>query len=211
MQEFSPTVFVLDDGFQHRSAARDLDIVCIDATNPFGNDRFLPAGRLRESSSNLKRAHAAVLTRADLAHDLTGLETRVRDLAPQIEIFHARYTFRGFTELGSQKPVDTSEISSRPVYAFCGLGDPANFFSQLAKQGVRSVGNRAFPDHHFYTDADVRQIDSDASDAGADLLITTAKDAVRLETRMPTMRCLIAEIEIEITDDDLFRRLIFSF
>jgi tetraacyldisaccharide 4'-kinase len=210
IQEFSPTVFVLDDGFQHRRAERDLDIVCIDATDPFGGGRSLPAGRLRERPSNLDRADAAVLTRAELADDLAALEWQVRQLAPKIEIFHASYRTREFKEIGSQNTIDIAELRRSAAFAFCGLGDPKNFFAQLEREGVRLVGRKAFPDHHAYTADDVRSVEASARSAGAEVLITTAKDAVRLDTSRLELKYLVAEIDVRITDDDRFRHLIVS-
>lgn len=210
MQEFAPTVFVLDDGFQHRSAARDLDIVCIDATSPFGGDSFLPLGRLRERSANLARAQIGVLTRADMAADIATVKERIRQLAPNIEIFSASYRSRGFTELGSKKMVEITEVRDRAAFAFCGLGSPQNFFAQLTREGIQLAGTTAFPDHHRYTAAQIRKIETSAQSSGAQSLITTAKDAVRLTESIPEMRCLIAEIDLQISDEDRFRRLIVS-
>ena len=210
MHEYAPTVFVLDDGFQHRRAARDLDIVCIDATSPFGGDSFLPAGRLRERPANLDRAQVAVLTRADLATDVAALEKQVRQLAPDIEIFHASYALRCFTELGTQNEIEISDVRDHAAFAFCGIGSPNNFFAHLTNEGLRSVGTKAFRDHHKYTASDINNIELSAQDSGAEFLITTAKDAVRLTKIKPKMRCLVAEIDLEISDDDRFRRLIVS-
>jgi len=210
VNEFRPTVFLLDDGFQHRRAARDIDIVCIDATDPFGGGSSLPAGRLRERPSNLDRADAAVLTRADLADDLAALERQVRQLAPKIEIFHASYLTREFNEIGSQNTIDIAELRRSAAFAFCGLGDPKNFFAQLGREGVRLVGRKAFPDHHAYNADDVRGVEASARSAGAEVLITTAKDAVRLDTSRLELKCLVAEIDVRITDDDRFRHLIVS-
>ena len=209
MQEFVPTVFVLDDGFQHRRAARDVDIVCIDATNPFGDNRFLPAGRLRERPANLARSQIAILTRADLADDIAAVELSVRQLAPKIEIFQASYKLR-FSELGSEDPIEISVLRDHAAFAFCGLGSPESFFAQLTREGIRLVGTKAFPDHHKYTAEDIGKVVATAQNATAEVLITTAKDAVRLTDIEPEMRCIIAEIDLEIRDPEGFRRLILS-
>ena len=211
MHTFSPTVFVLDDGFQHRRVARDLDIVCVDATDPFGGESFLPAGRLREHPANLARAHAAVLTRADLADDLPGLERRIGRLAPNIEIFRASYELRCLAELGSHEVFDVGVLKDHPVFAFCGLGSPRGFFTLLEKEAFGLVGRKAFHDHHDFTLADINDIETSAQNSGAEILITTAKDAVRLTRAKPHMRCLVAEIDLQINEDGRFRQLIVSF
>jgi len=210
MQEFGPTVFVLDYGFQHRRAARDLDIVCIDATDPFGGNAFLPAGRLRERPANLARGQIAVLTRADLADDIASVERRIRRLTPDIEIFQASYGLRCFRELRQEYPIHVIELKDRAAFAFCGLGSPRNFFATLSREGVQLAATKVFPDHHRYAAADIRAIEMSAQNSGAEFLITTAKDAVRLIDANPRMRCLVAEIELQISDDGRFRGLIVS-
>jgi tetraacyldisaccharide 4'-kinase len=196
------TAFVLDDGFQHRRAARDIDIVCIDATDPFGGGELLPAGRLREPLEGLKRADAIIITRADLA-ETAETENRIREVASDVKIFKAANSIAGFTRIdGSVFPMPTN------AFAFCGLGNPGQFEQQLENRGLVLKGVRTFPDHHRYRQIDIDEIERAAKDAGAESLITTGKDAVKLDGLQFSMPCCIARIKIELDDREDFRRLV---
>ncbi len=123
--KFDITAFVLDDAFQHRRAERDVDIVCVDATNPFGNGRLLPDGTLRESAGNLKRASAIVVTRIDLIENVSRLTSELSTLNPIAPIF-----------LASSVIADPDDADlQRPAFAFCGVGNPESFFELLRRSG----------------------------------------------------------------------------
>ena len=215
VERLDPTVFVLDDAFQHRRAGRDLDLVCIDATNPFGNGRLLPAGTLREGRNGLKRADAIVITRTDLVKDISAIEKEIRRYAPDTPIFQSSNKIASIRKLDSfvggthsENTLDRHEFSN--AFAFCGLGNPSNFFRQLENEGIGLVGRKTYPDHYFYSQEDVAEIEKKARAASADRLITTVKDAVRLLERDISMPCYIAEIETVMADPDRFRELILS-
>jgi tetraacyldisaccharide 4'-kinase len=169
--------FVLDDGFQHRQLARDVDIVLVDAMNPFGGGHLLPAGRLREPRSALSRADVVVITRSDHAPAVEGAIRRDSG-AP---IFYARphldsiRVFRGEYP-GTEETVD----HSRKLFAFSGIGNPAGFHADLREWGFHIAGYRIFPDHHRYTSRDVHAIASEARSAGASGVICTEKDIFNL-------------------------------
>src|SRR5688572_23023253 len=121
IESFGTDCFILDDGFQHLRLARDLNIVTIDATNPWGGGQLLPYGRLREPLSGLRRADCVVLTRCDQAENLDALDAEIRALIPRLptSIFHS-----------TMKPV-RSLLPTGPVAAFCAVGNPTAFFRQL--------------------------------------------------------------------------------
>src|SRR5690242_9640252 len=129
IEHFKSDVLLLDDGFQHRRLARDLDIVTIDATNPFGNGRLLPAGILREPIKSLSRADCIVLTRIP-DEGVTNLADRVRSLT-NASIFQSRMTIQGFHWLDANKHGKDASDVRQPVAAFCGIGNPRAFFEQL--------------------------------------------------------------------------------
>lgn len=217
--EFGITTFVLDDGFQHRRAIRDLDIVCVDALDPFGNGSVLPAGRLREPLSNLKRADAIVITRTNIADDVRNLRSRISRLAPGIKIFQASTRISGLTELGAasigapsseQLGTKLDAVKSHKAFAFCGIGNPKNFFTQLVSEGFSIVGTKSFSDHHFYRQTDIDTIVNAARGAEADVLLTTGKDAVKLGGLGFAIRCFVVEMEVVIDDPAGFRDLIIS-
>jgi len=207
-EEFGVTAFILDDGFQHRRAKRDLDIVCIDATDPFAGDRLLPAGRLREPLSNLNRADAIVITRSNLVDDLAELEQRIARFSPNEPVFRSR------TELASAESGSSIALADLgvPVFAFCAIGNPENFFELIRRRGYALAGTAKFPDHHYYTQTDVTDIEARARECGASILLTTGKDAVKLESPdlKFDMQCWRADIRTEIDDDERFRRLVTS-
>jgi len=222
-EKFGVTAFVLDDGFQHRRVKRDVDIVCVDATDPCGGGRVLPAGRLRERFAELKRADAIVLTRSDLINDTSEIEHHLRSRNPRGTIFKAKNSvsrlidleeFHAETQRG--EAVKASPFVDRPkAVAFCALGNPNAFFktvdrnfAEAGPDAARLLFGRALRDHHSYTQADIDGICQTARDAGAEFLVTSAKDAVKLKGIRFSLPCYIAEAETDVDDRDAFRRLI---
>lgn len=198
-------VVVLDDGFQHRRLRRDLDILAIDATDPFGCDRLVPRGLLRESLAGLGRADAVVLTRADriTADRREAIRTTVlhhRRGRPVIwlETRHAPVATR--TANGAVAPLDA--LRGGRVAAFCGIGNPAAFRHTLVGLGAEVVGFRSFADHHHYTPDDLASLAAWAAAAGADSLVTTLKDLVRIErSRLGDLPLAAVEIALEPLTD----------
>jgi tetraacyldisaccharide 4'-kinase len=206
------TAFVLDDGFQHRRAKRDVDIVCIDATNPFGNGGILPAGTLREGIAGLSRANVIVITRTDLVKDAGETKEIIQRNAVNAEVFLARNKIRALRELSSFFEHDQGEKLSRDdspaLFAFCGLGNPVNFFRQIEIEGLNIVGRKAFPDHYYYKRNDIADITERAASVGATALITTVKDAVRLRDITVSMPCYVTEIDTVLEREGKFREII---
>ena len=175
-------VFLLDDGFQHRSLHRDLDVVLVDATDPWGGGHALPAGTLREPKSALRRAHAIGLTRL---HQCDGAAARavqaeVQQMAPGVPLFGTRARTTGLRCIGQRGLLGVDAVAGRNVLAFAGIGKPAAFFTDLEMLGAKIVARRPFPDHHAFTRADLQGLIDAAIAAGATALVTTEKDAMRL-------------------------------
>lgn len=211
-EKFGITTFLLDDGFQHRRVKRGLDIVCIDAANPCGNGRILPAGRLRESFNGLRRADAIVITRSDLVDDVKGLELRLRKRDPAARIFKARAKLQGLIRLEDLHR-DSPEPVSRPpgvLFAFTGIGDPENFFTTLRSGEIELADTESFPDHHKYSQADITNVEDKARKIAADGSVTTAKDAVKLKGLEFELPCYVAIAETLIDDVEAFRDLVTS-
>jgi tetraacyldisaccharide 4'-kinase len=205
-EKFGITVFILDDGFQHRRAKRDLDIACIDATNPCGNGRILPAGILRESFKSLKRADAIVITRTDQVKDTTDLERRLKNRNGEAAILRSSTRIAGLINLDGNTQ---SEVKS-PLFAFSGIGNPENFFATLRTGGFKLSGTRAFRDHHRYTQLDIEHLERTADQTGAIGLIITAKDAVKLADLKFKKPCYVVVAEMVIADPTAFRALVLS-
>ena len=169
-EKFGVTAFVLDDAFQHRKVERNLNIVTVDATNPFGNEKMMPSGILREPLNNLKRADAIVITRANLAEEISNLKLQIRrynSVCPifvtknkisnliNIEEFHAKTRSSPSSE-ERQRTKDKGQKTTS--LAFCALGNPRNFFEQLKRENFSLTATQVFPDHHFYTADDIEKI-----------------------------------------------------
>ena len=179
--EHSAELVLLDDGFQHRRLARDLDIVMIDALEPYGFEHVFPRGTLREPLAGLARAHIVALSRANLVDDTTRHEirSRLQPLAPQavwIEVAHAP---QALISAGGQR-VALDELAGKKVAAFCGIGNPQGFEATLAKLGYDVRGFRAFSDHHAFDAGDVASLADWAEACVADALVCTHKDLVKL-------------------------------
>jgi tetraacyldisaccharide 4'-kinase len=192
---------LLDDAFQHRRIARDLDIVLVDATNPFGYGRLLPRGLLREPAAALRRAGAIVLTRADLVAEdrLAALRLEIGRLAPGVPLAEAVEEPLGLARLeDGGPPLPPSWLAGRPVIAFAGIGNPAGFFARLERLGARLVGREVFPDHHPYERGEIERLLLAAQAAGAEALVCTQKDAVKIRPPAsgPPIYCLRIRVAI---------------
>lgn len=186
VEESESEVLVLDDGFQHRRLARDLDVVLIDATDPFGGGYLFPRGGLREPKPSLRRAGFVVLTRCDAvaAETVLGIESDVRRIAPGAPIAK---TMHGPLELvNGEGRAKAEALRGRAVGAFCGIGNPAAFRTTLAGLETDVRDFRSYPDHHPYTRADVDDLRAWAARLPADAwVVTTQKDWVKL--RVPDL------------------------
>ena len=202
IRRFNTDCFVLDDGFQHLRLERDLNIVTIDATNPWGGGHLLPYGRLREPLSGLKRADVIVITRTDQANNANEIRDDVCKLAGDVPIFPSRMRTARITPLN-----DLSEPLGPPVAAFCAVGNPGSFFNAIADEVVTK---KAFPDHHRYSQSDIDALIEIAKRAGAKSLITTAKDAVKLRDLSFSLPCYVLEIELQIENEEELIHLILS-
>jgi len=208
-EKFAITTFILDDGFQHRRAKRDLDIVCIDATNPCGNGRILPAGTLRESFKNLDRADAIVITRANQVDDIDDLARRLKNRNNSAPIFKATTKIKRLVRM-EEVPAHTQSNLQTRLLAFSGIGNTENFFSTLRMAGFELSGTEIFRDHHRYVQSDVELLDRRANEITADGFVTTAKDAVKLADLKFSKPCYVAEAETVIEDLEVFRRVVLS-
>ena len=183
VEELESQVLVLDDGFQHRRLARDLDIVLLDALEPFGLGRIFPRGLLREPVKSLKRAGVVVLSRADLVEEEARKAIRAeaeRRAGPLRWVETHQAPLCVIDSDGGSEPLDS--LPGHRVAAFCGIGNPEGFRKTLEKLGDSPIGFRAFPDHHPYAASDVADLAKWAPGLGASLLLTTQKDLVKLRT-----------------------------
>lgn len=165
---------ILDDGFQHRRLGRDLDLVLVDSNKPLGEERMLPAGRLREPLHALRRADLVLITRADPQERYAWIERVVREHAPATPLLLAGHRPVGFFDAQGRP----AEPPARAV-AFCGIGSPEPFRDDLRGQAVELVAFRVYRDHHVYTHQELVELQR-RSRAHEAALVTTEKDLARL-------------------------------
>lgn len=180
-EELASEVLVLDDGFQHRRLGRDLDVVLLDALDPFGLGRIFPRGLLREPVGSLRRAGVVVLSRADLVDEgaRRSIRARAERAAGPLRWAEARHAPLDLVDSKGQA-YPLADLDGRRVAAFCGIGNPEGFRRTLAGLGIEPAEFVAFPDHHAYTGADIRALADRVRASGADLALTTQKDLVKV-------------------------------
>ena len=205
--QFGAKVLIMDDGFQHRRLARDLDIIAIDATLPFGYGKMLPAGLLREPVTSLRRAGAVVITRCDQISEaqLSRIEEQLRTVNPDMVIaksIHAAVSAR----TTDNEEIDVGLLRSKKIFAFCGIGNPGAFLNTIEALGSELVGSKVYDDHHHYTDGCLSDIRRQAERAGADLVLTTQKDWTKIiynsKSTVP-FACLAIEMRFLAGQDKL--------
>lgn len=212
-QRYRPDIFLLDDGFQHTRLRRDLDIMVLDSFHPFGGGEVFPLGNLREPMSALSRAGAFVIMRAAPDRKYRGILRELRAFNPQAPIFRARLESRGWVDLASG---ELQALFDSRVAAFCGLANPASFWGTLRSLGVESVFHWAFGDHHHYTARQVERLAAQAKMHGANVLLTTEKDAMNLPDTAPGVlehagvRLFWLKIGLSIENEQALLQLIYS-
>ncbi len=184
VDELASQLLLLDDGFQHRRLARDLDVVLLDATEPFGFEYLLPRGTLREPATGLRRAHVVALSRADMLESAArdAIRRRVTELNPAAawcEVEHRPASL--LSAHGQTEPL--AGLAQQPVVAFCGIGNPAGFRHTLATLDCRVAAWREFPDHHAYTRDEVSELAELLRSTQASYAICTRKDLVKLRVQ----------------------------
>ncbi len=189
--------FVLDDGFQHLKLARDADIVLVDATDPFGGGMALPAGRLREPVSAIRRADLVVITRSVQAPS-RALESLIRRHT-KCPIFYASTKLECVLRVPRlDVALPRQDFEKARFLAFCGIGNPGAFFDDLRNWGFQIVGERRFSDHHVYTAQEAEELENAATKCGADALLCTEKDVWNLRrvqfAAIPAYCCRISAV-----------------
>ncbi len=179
-ERFELDAILLDDGFQHLRLDRQLDIVLVDALEPFGQDALLPLGRLREPLESLSRADIFVVTRCESGRALEAIERRLRLYNERAPIFHAAVVPECWVEHGSGRRFCLDELKHVRAVAFCGLGNPQSFWSTLRGLNIEPSLRRTFRDHHRYQPDEIRRLAREFVATGAKVAVTTEKDAINL-------------------------------
>ncbi|MDO8302036.1 MAG: tetraacyldisaccharide 4'-kinase [Sedimentisphaerales bacterium] len=187
IKEYGVKVLVMDDGFSHRRLRRNVDIITIDATCPFGYGKLLPAGLLREPLTSLRRAHAAILTRCDLVGrvDLEDIEAQLLAINPHLVLARTRHA-PTVAKGANINDIELDDLAGRRVFAFSGIGNPEAFEAQLKNLKLDLAGMHVYNDHHQYMADDCADIYEEAKYLKADMILTTQKDWVKAAPLAPT-------------------------
>lgn len=181
IDRFQARVVILDDGFQHLPLKRDVNLLLLDARTPFGNGWLFPRGSLREPLDQAKRADAVILTKADLSVNIEKLKEKLLRWAPGSPVFALRYAPIGIWDQIQERTLPLEVLRGRSILAFTGIGSPTSFRRSLENLGARIVGFNSFRDHYWYRPGDLRKLLQEGEQKGAEALLTTEKDSVRLE------------------------------
>jgi len=219
IERYPIDTILLDDGFQYRRLKRDMDMVCIDATSPFGNNYIIPAGPLREGLGSLKRADIFLITKADLVKDQKGLqalENKLKGINCSALNAGAIHEFQYFYRLSDEQLVDIEFLKNKgkEIVLFSGIGNPVSFEKTVSGLGLKVNKHFIFRDHHRYKDSDFKKINDYCGKNRIDTMVTTEKDAVKLKavSCQPSTTCpaplwcgislLVMNIKLKITDNE---------
>jgi tetraacyldisaccharide 4'-kinase len=180
LQRFRPDVVVLDDGFQHIQLKRNLDVVLVDAANPFGNGKLFPAGILREPINALKRAHAVLITKTDSTVDVGKLKDTIRRRT-RARIFTSRQVPVDLIDYRSSDIKSLSVLRGSKILALSGIARPDSFTLLLKSLGADIVATCTYRDHFDYQKSDLAAVFQKAADEKISMIVTTEKDAIRLK------------------------------
>lgn len=208
LQKIKVQGFLLDDGFQHLSLYRDLNIVLIDSLIGFGSGHLLPRGILREPLSSLQRADLFILTKVKEKKDCHSLESKLKELQPRAKIFHSHYEPIEFVNPFGEVQ-ELSMMKGRRALVFSGIARPETFSSLLEQVGIEIQKELVFPDHHSYSSSDLERIRREAR--GVDFVVTTEKDMVKLaHSPLSSMPLLALRIDVRIWEEEEFYRKVME-
>lgn len=200
ISQFGADTLILDDGFQYLPLRGQVQLLLVDKTNPFGNESMLPRGILREPISHLRRASYIFLTKSD-GHKDSALEETIRKYNPAAEIIECAHVPERLVEfpLGQSRPL--SILDDTPIACFCAIAAPDSFEKFLVDWGGKIVFKKRFLDHHRFDDSELDEFFAGAKAAGAKLVVTTEKDAVRIRADYDGgLPFYYTKLEIEILD-----------
>lgn len=199
VEKLGADAILLDDAFQHVGLHRDLDIVAVDAARPVGNGHLLPGGPLREHPSGVGRADILVATRCDRADGAARVSGSLGPLTRGAPIVETRMKPVEFWDVGTGETVSATEMREVSCLALSSIADPGDFERTLERLHVKVAGRLALPDHHDYSEADVAVVLEAAREVGADAIVTTEKDAVRLRPWRSRLQLVALGIELKVT------------
>jgi tetraacyldisaccharide 4'-kinase len=188
---------VVDDGYQHRALHKDLEVLVVGGREPWGNGRLFPRGRLREPLTAIGRAHLVVVTNATATvRDVAATIRRHNDRAPLVS---AGYELEGVRRAGAEAAQPGARVAGHRLLAFAGLASPRGFAETVAATGAGAIGLVEFPDHHWYTARELAELAERARAGGAEGLITTEKDWVRIrDLSLPPVALWVVSVSMSL-------------
>ena len=200
MQQFNPDIILLDDGFQHRGLERDLDLVLVNSGDIISDHKLLPYGFLREPWINISRGHAVILTKTNLKKPRPFLRRKIQE--SKLPVLHSTFE-PSISSLSPETPENIKKIKGFIVSA---IGDAAGFSKTVEKMGCTIVGEKIFPDHFNYSQSNWKNVE--ALSTGADYIITTEKDWVKIESFPISKPIIVIEINVKILPQDILEKLL---
>jgi tetraacyldisaccharide 4'-kinase len=202
-REYGSKALILDDGYQHLALARDLNILLIDATDPFGGFEMAPFGRLREPLYGIKRADLVIITRSDRPFDQGQTLAIIKYFCGEtVPVLYAYSSITRLRHLATGETYETDLFSGWNVALMCGIGNPRAFSEDVLQIGMGVAVEHFFADHHAFTQEDLDRVLRSAAEHGAEAIITTEKDAVRLEgLKHGDIPVYAAQLEIRSDDE----------
>jgi tetraacyldisaccharide 4'-kinase len=185
VDQFRTEILILDDGFQHLPLKRDLNLLLIDSSSPFGNGYLFPRGTLREPLKQILRADAVILTKVGQSANITMIKQNLKKILKGLPIFQLDYA-AGEIRLYQKKTSSPPEtLKGKKILAFSGLAKPESFQKTLLSLGAEIVECKTFPDHYWYNEKDAAKLWIKAAQLRVDALVTTEKDLVRMKGLPP--------------------------
>jgi tetraacyldisaccharide 4'-kinase len=201
VNNFGANVLICDDAFQHRRLYRDINIVLLDSSSPLGNGHLLPRGSLREPATALRRASVLIATRSAEATKKSDLIGKLAQ-AGNIPVFHSNHRSAGIVRGDYSVQLPPDMLEGKKICAFAGIGEPSSFKKSILAAGAQIMSFDIFPDHHRYSRTEVKKINDHFFQSGADLLLTTEKDGMRLQRYTEFLRTIyLMRIVMEIVPD----------
>lgn len=203
-EKFNPDIFVLDDAYQYLKYRFSLNIVVLPSKIFLKREKFFPFGKLREDYKGIKRADIIVINEKFNymdEKDKRKIKKILKNMGFDKKIYFMRYILKGFRNLKGEKILEKN-LKNKSIFAFCGIGEPQSFFELLKKRGIKVKRKKKFPDHHFYSQKEIKKILSE----NYNYFITTEKDSIKITTFPKNL--FYPEIEVEI--DEMFFKEIFN-
>ncbi|MEO6993533.1 MAG: tetraacyldisaccharide 4'-kinase [Lacunisphaera sp.] len=198
IKDFGCDTLVLDDGFQYLPLKGRLNLLLVDKSNPFGNGFLLPRGILREPIKHVQRASYVFLTKSRGVRDVE-LEAMIHKFNPEVEIIECAHKPQYLQRIDGDERITLSALAGRKIGGFSGIAAPESFEAFLRETGAKLIYTRRFLDHYRFTQEDLDGVFDEAKKAGVEMLITTEKDAVRIESvKKSAVPCYYLRLEIEI-------------